>query len=107
MKNTQNCQKIELYGIPTTKDLKKLYSSRQVGGAETRSQGGEDERGSGEAVAVVVATSGTSSPIFMCSGQKMGRGRGIPCEQVIPAPGQTVRTRVAAPGKIKPHNFWL
>ena len=34
-KNNQNCQKIELYGSPTTKELKKKYSSRQVGGAET------------------------------------------------------------------------
>ena len=36
--NNQNCQKIELYGSPTTKELKKKYSSRQVGGAETGSQ---------------------------------------------------------------------
>ena len=33
-KNTQNCQKIELYRSPTTKDLKKPYSSRGVGGVE-------------------------------------------------------------------------
>ena len=32
MNITQNCQKIELYGSPTTKDLKKPYSSRWVGG---------------------------------------------------------------------------
>ena len=38
MKNTQNCQKIELYGSPTTKGLKKLYSSRRIGGAEIGSQ---------------------------------------------------------------------
>ena len=29
---TQNCQKIELYGSLTTKDLKKPHSSRRVGG---------------------------------------------------------------------------
>ena len=31
----QNCQKIELYGSLTTKELKKKHSPRQVGGAET------------------------------------------------------------------------
>ena len=36
--NTQNCQKIELYGSLTTKDLKKPYSPRQVGGAEMQIQ---------------------------------------------------------------------
>ena len=41
-KINQNCQKIELYGSPTTKELKKKHSSRLVGGAETGSQGGED-----------------------------------------------------------------
>ena len=33
-KNNQNLQKIELYGSPTTKELKKKHSSRPVGGAE-------------------------------------------------------------------------
>ena len=48
MKNNQNCQKIELYGSLTTKELKKKHSSRLVGGVETGSQGGEDMRqGSG------------------------------------------------------------
>ena len=41
-KNNQNCQKIQLYGSLTTKELKKKLSSRQVGGAETGSWGGED-----------------------------------------------------------------
>ena len=41
-KNNQNCQKIKLYGSPTTKELKKKHSSRPVGGAETGSQGGKD-----------------------------------------------------------------
>ena len=31
---TQNCQKIELYGSLTAKDLKKPHLSRWVGGAE-------------------------------------------------------------------------
>ena len=41
-KNNQNCQKIEVYGSLTTKELNKKHSSRLVGGAETGSQGGED-----------------------------------------------------------------
>ena len=41
-KNNQNCQKIELYGSPTSKELKKKHSSRLVGEAETGSQRGED-----------------------------------------------------------------
>ena len=32
--NSQNCQKMGLYGSPTTRDLKKPYSSRWVGGVE-------------------------------------------------------------------------
>ena len=36
-KNNQNCQKIELYGNPTTKELKQKRSFRLVGGAETGS----------------------------------------------------------------------
>ena len=42
--NTQNCQKIKLYGSLTTKDLKKPNSSKQVGGAETQRQGREMRR---------------------------------------------------------------
>ena len=46
-KSKQNCQKIELYGSPTAKELKK-HSSRLVGRAETGSWDGEDlEQGSG------------------------------------------------------------
>ena len=40
-KNNQNCQKIELYGSPTTKELKKKHSSRQVAGAEMGNQDGK------------------------------------------------------------------
>ena len=36
-KNNQNCQKVELYGSPTTKELKKKHSSRLVDGVETGS----------------------------------------------------------------------
>ena len=41
-KNHQNCQKIELYGSPTTKELKKKHPSRQVGRVETGSRDGEN-----------------------------------------------------------------
>ena len=41
-KNNQNCQKIELYGNPTTKELKKKHSSRQAGGAKMGRWGRED-----------------------------------------------------------------
>ena len=41
-KDTQNYQKVELYVSPTTKDVKKPYSSRQVGEAELESQGRDD-----------------------------------------------------------------
>ena len=34
--NTQNCQKMELYGSLTTEDLKKPHSPRQVGEAERK-----------------------------------------------------------------------
>ena len=39
---TQNCQKIELYGSPITKELKKKHSFRLLGGAEMGNLGGED-----------------------------------------------------------------
>ena len=41
-KNNQNCHKMELYGSPTTKELKKKHSSRRIIGAETGSRGRED-----------------------------------------------------------------
>ena len=37
-KNNENCQKFELYGNPTTKELKKKHSSKLLGRAETGSQ---------------------------------------------------------------------
>ena len=47
-KTDQNFHKIKLYGIPTTKELKKKHSSRLVGGVEMGSRGGEDaEHGGG------------------------------------------------------------
>ena len=47
-KTNQNYQKIELYGSPTTKELKKKLSHRLPGGAESGIWGGEESRqGSG------------------------------------------------------------
>ena len=43
-KHIQNCQEIELYGSPTTKELKEKYSSIPVGGVEMGSQGGKDSQ---------------------------------------------------------------
>ena len=42
IKGNQNCQKIKLYGSPTTKELKKKHSFRLVGGVEMGSQGGKE-----------------------------------------------------------------
>ena len=47
-KNNQNCQKIELYGSLTTKELKNKHSSRLVGGVE---MGSPEERTCSKAVA--------------------------------------------------------
>ena len=43
-KNNQNCQKVELYGSPTTKEIKKMHASRPVGGAR-RAAGSERTHG--------------------------------------------------------------
>ena len=46
--SNQNCQKIELYGSPTIKELKKKHSFRLIGAAELGSWSGEDTwQGSG------------------------------------------------------------
>ena len=46
-KNNQNCQKIELSGNLTTKELKKKHSSRLVGGAEMGNEHEEELRQGG------------------------------------------------------------
>ena len=53
--DSQNHQKIELYGSPTTKDLEKPHSCRQVGRVEwpRRAERHRDVRWCGEAVAAV------------------------------------------------------
>ena len=67
-KNNQNCQKIELYGSPTTKKLKKKHSSRLVGGAEMGSQGGQNlgQGSSWKTAAGKVEAGGVGSPTFAC-----------------------------------------
>ena len=42
-KNNQNHEKIELYGNPPIKELKKKHPSRLVGGVKTGSWCGEDQ----------------------------------------------------------------
>ena len=57
-KNNQNCQKIELYGSPTSKELKKNHSPRRAGGVE---MGSWVERTHGK-----VAAGGAGRPTFVC-----------------------------------------
>ena len=47
-KNNQNCQKIELHGSLTTKELRKKHPSKLVGEAETGSWGGEGKSAAGK-----------------------------------------------------------
>ena len=46
-KSNQNCQKIDVYGSPTIKELKKKHSSRLVGGVEMGSRAREDSQQGG------------------------------------------------------------
>ena len=63
-KTKQNCQKTELYRSLTTKELKKKYSSRSVGGAVT---GGWVDMTHGKATdqASEVVAGGQGGPTFM------------------------------------------
>ena len=71
-KNNQNCQKIELYGSPTTKELKKMFiqTGRRGGHGQPGEKGGvamwclEDQAGK-------AAARRLSSPTFVCG--LMGR----------------------------------
>ena len=67
-KNNQNCQKIELYGSPTTKEIKKKHSSRPVGGVE---MGSWVERTPSKVVAggpgEEEVACGLGGPTFSCS----------------------------------------
>ena len=65
-KNNQNYQKIELYGSPITKELKKKHSSRPVRGAE---RGSRTERTHSKAAAGGLgeaASGGLGGPTFAC-----------------------------------------
>ena len=77
---TQNCQKIELYGSPITKGLKKPHLSMRVGGAEGRD----------------VWRGRTGGPTPMCMVEKSGRKAQ---EQGILPPHQTAQSRVPMPGR--------
>ena len=57
-KNIQNFQKIKLYGSPTTKELKKKYSSNQL--EEWKWAAGE------ESTYAKAVADGTGSPTFTC-----------------------------------------
>ena len=78
-KNTQNRQKIELYGSPTTKEIKK-HSSRPVGGVDTGSQ---VERTRGKVVAggrSEVADCGAGWEKLQLAGEAAAGGQGDrPC----------------------------
>ena len=74
-KNNQNCQKIELYGNLATKELKKKYSSRLLGGMkgswgrEGLQAGGSWRTVAGKAAAHrpgEVAPGGWSGSTFAC-----------------------------------------
>ena len=60
-KNNQNCQKTKLCVSMPTKELKKKYSSRPVGGAEMGSRGREDSRGRGGPVLAECGMNGAGS----------------------------------------------
>ena len=64
-KTNQNCQKIKLYGSPTTKELKKKHSSRPVGGVEMGSQGGKGPQG-GKGLEDQVGDAEAGGPTFAC-----------------------------------------
>ena len=102
-KNTQNCQKIELYRSLTTKDLKKLYSSRWVGGVETGSWSGEDIASWQQVVRwwqQLVECVVTHSCVVK-------KNHGDTLWVSNPSPRQDFRAQDSSPGKIKPPNFWL
>ena len=86
-------QKIELYGSPTTKEIKKKHSSRPVGGAET---GSWAERTHGKAAA------GRPSKVVDC-----GAGWAklqLASEGVAGGLGDRPRNPGLQHGEIKPQN---
>ena len=90
-KSNQNCQKIKLYGSPTTKEIKKKHSSRWVGGAET---GSRAERTHCKAVA------GRPREVVDC-----GAGWAklqLACEAAAGGPGDRLYNPEFQHGEIKP-----
>ena len=63
---TQICQKIELYGSPTSKDFKKLHSSRQLGGLEM--QRCTERHGQVERIGVEAQRGVQRGPALTCGG---------------------------------------
>ena len=94
--NTQNRQKIELFGSPTTKDLKKPQSSRQVGPVR-------DGDGTGERRRWVKRCRDSAAE------QAAPHSRVVDKNQEgylgSPRPDHTAQGSRAL--KINPHNFWL
>ena len=99
-KNNQNCQKIKLYGILTTKELKKKHSSRLVGVTEMGRDGQPGWRR------------------LVARWQLEDRLRQWLTEQVVPHLCADIRggttgeqDRLCNPGfqheKTQPQNFWL
>ena len=84
-----NCQKIELYGSPTAKELKKNHSSRLVGGAEMGSQSREDVWQGGR-----WWTRWSHICVHIKQEEKLG-------SEIDHA------TQASTSGKIKHQNFWL
>ena len=72
-KNTQNCQKIELYGSLVTKNLKKPYSYRQEGQsqgarAEIGSQGRDREPGQRQGARAETGSQGRKDEVWRWQG---------------------------------------
>ena len=73
-KNNQNCQKIELHGSPTIKELKKTHSSRPVRGAEAGSWA-ERTRSKAAAGGPGEAAAGTAAVLHSCADKPGGTGK--------------------------------
>ena len=105
-KNNQNWQKIEPYGSPTTKELKKKHSSRPVGGEETAS-GAERTR-----VKVVAGGPGWVRQWLADQARQWLTDWAV-SHSCAGKPGGTTREwdRLCNPGfqfgEIKPQNLWL
>ena len=87
-KTNQNCQKIELYGSLTTKELKKKHSSRLVREAEIGSLNGKDMQQGG-------------------SWQTGWSHTGVQINQKEQLGSKTPRNPGFQHREIKPQNLWL